>query len=169
MALHSSTNTFHAQTMLSKSLVPSNGSDGHAIPHGLEKFESLLRTTGHIITWGDDKLESQPAPPPQHVDKVLNDTHLMFKHPPFLVDANKWCHNNVETRDVHAALKSLHGSQRRTQIVKSESKVAWMRVKRMSSDQTHNHSWRIVHQIALHAQQTDRWKCSKRITVDHAD
>ena len=32
------------------------------------------------------------------MDKVLNDTHLMFKHPPFLVDANKWCHNNVETR-----------------------------------------------------------------------
>ena len=53
----------------------------------------------------------------------------MFKHPPFLVDAHKWCDNKVETRDVHVALKPLHGSQRRTQIVVSVSKVAWMRVK----------------------------------------
>ena len=92
-----------------------------AIPHGLEKFEPLLRTTGHITTCGDDRLKSQPTPPPQHVDKVLNDTHM--------VDANKQCHNNVETRGVHGALKPLHGSQRRTQIVKSMSKVAWVRVK----------------------------------------
>ena len=92
----------------------------------------------------------------------------MFKHPPFLVDANKWCHNNVEPHDVHGALKPLHGSQRRTQIVKGESKVAWMRVKRMPSDQTHNHSWRIAHQIVPHAQPTHRCKCGKRITVDHA-
>ena len=101
------------------------------------------------------------------MDKLLNDTHLMFKHPPFLVDANKWCDNNVETRDVHAALKPFHDSQRRTHIVKSESKVAWVRVKRMPSDQTRNHSWHIAHQIALHAQPTDRCKCGKRITVDH--
>ena len=56
--------------------------------------------------------------------KVLNDTHLMFKYPPFLVDANKWCDNKVETRDVHCALKQLHGSQQRTQDVASVSKVA---------------------------------------------
>ena len=93
------------------------------------KFEPLLRTTGHITTCGDDRLESQPTPPPQHVDKLLNDTHLMFKHPPFLVDPNKWCHNNVETRDVHGALKQLHGSQRRTHIVKSAGRLAWVRVK----------------------------------------
>ena len=100
----------------------------YAIPHGLEKFEPLLRTTGHTITCGDDRLESQP-PPLQHADKLLNDTHLMFKQPPFLVDANTWCHNKVETRDVHGALKPLHSLQRRTHIVKSESKVAWVRVK----------------------------------------
>ena len=46
-----------------------------------------------------------------YADGLLNDTHLMFKHPPFLVDAHKWCDNKVETRDVHAALKPLHGSQ----------------------------------------------------------
>ena len=159
MALPSSTNTFHAQIMPSKIIGAFKrlrwACPDYAIPHGLETFESLLRRTSHIITCGDDRLESQPTPPPQHVDKLLNDTHLMFKHPPFLVDANKWCHNNVETRDVHAALKPLHGSQRRTQIVKSENKVAWVRVKRMPSDQTRNHSWHIAHQIALHAQPTE--------------
>ena len=91
----------------------------------------------------------------------------MFKHPPFLVDANKWRHNNVETRDVDAALKPLHSSQRRTQIEKSESKEAWVRVKRMPSDQTRNHPWRIAHQIVHHAQPTHRCKCGKIITVDH--
>ena len=50
---------------------------------------------------------------------------------------------------------------------KNESKVAWMRVKRMPSDQTRNHPWRIAHQIVLHAQPTDRCKCGKRMTVDH--
>ena len=91
----------------------------------------------------------------------------MFKHPPFLVDADKWCDNKVETRDVHAALKPLHGSQRRMQIVASVSKVAWMRVRRMPSHQTRNHAWRVAHQISLHSQQTDRCKCGGRITVDH--
>ena len=90
----------------------------------------------------------------------------LFKHPQFLADANKWCHNNMETRDVHASLKPLHDS-RRTQIVKIESKVAWVRAKRMPSDHTRNHSWRIAHQIALHAQPTHRCKCGKRNTMDH--
>ena len=139
----------------------------YAIPQGLETFESLLRRTGHIINFGDNRLESQPATPPQYANGLLNDTHLMFKHPPFLVDANKWCDNSVETRDVHAALKPLHSSLRRTQIVMSVSKLAWMRVRRMPSDSTRNHAWRVAHQISLHAQLTDRRKCGKRITVDH--
>ena len=101
----------------------------YAIPQGLETFESLLRRTGHIINFGDNRLESQPATPPQYANGLLNDTHLMFKHPPFLVDANKWCHNNVETRDVHGALKQLHGSQRRTHIVKSAGNATRVRVK----------------------------------------
>ena len=92
--------------------------------------------------------------------------HLMFKYPPFLVDANKWCDNKVETRDVHCALKPLHGSQRTTHIVASVSKVAWMRITRMPSDQTYNHAWRVAHQISLRTQQTDRCKCGKRMTVD---
>ena len=99
-----------------------------AIPHGLKKHERLLTRTGHIINCGDERLETQPTLPPRYADGLLNDTHLMFKHPPFLVDAHKWCDNKVETRDVHAALKPLHGLQRRTQIVVSVSKVAWMRV-----------------------------------------
>ena len=94
-------------------------------------------------------------------------THLMFKYPPFLVDANKWCDNKVDTRDVHCAIIPLHGSLRRTQIVRSVSKVAWTRVRRMPCDQTHNHAWRVAHQISLHAQQTHWCKCGKRITVDH--
>ena len=60
--------------------------------------------------FGDDRLETQPTPP-QHVDKVLNDTHLMMKQSPWLVDLNKWCDNKVDTRDVHCALKPLHGPQ----------------------------------------------------------
>ena len=44
-----------------------------ATPQGLKKLEPLL-TTGHFINLGDDKLETQPKTPPQHVDKVLNDT-----------------------------------------------------------------------------------------------
>ena len=47
------------------------------------------------------------------------------------------------------------------------SKVAWMRVTRMPSDQTRNHTWHVAHQISLHSQQTDRCKCGGRITVDH--
>ena len=92
--------------------------------------------------------------------------HLM-KESPWLVDANKWCDNKVDTYNVHCALKPLHGSQRRTQIVASVSKVAWTRVRRMPSDQTRNHAWRVAHQISLQTQQTDRCKCGKRITVDH--
>ena len=37
----------------------------------------------------------------------------------------------------------------------------------MPSDNTHNHAWRVAHQISLRTQQTDRCKCGKRITVDH--
>ena len=79
-----------------------------AIPQELKKHEPLLTTTGHIINLGDDRLETQPSPS-QHVDKVLNNTHLM-KHPPWLVDGNKWCDNKVDTQDLHCALKPLHGS-----------------------------------------------------------
>ena len=46
------------------------------------------------------------------------------------------------------------------------SKVAWTRITQMSCDQTHNHAWRVAHQISLRTQQTDRCKCGKRITVD---
>ena len=81
------------------------------IPQGLKKHEPLLSTTSHIINLGDDRLETQPTTPPQHVDKVLNYTHLMMKHPQWLVDGNKWCDNKVETRDVHCALKPLLGIQ----------------------------------------------------------
>ena len=93
-----------------------------AIPQGLKKHEPLLSTRGHIINLGDDRLETQPTPTPQHMDKVLNNTHLMMKHPPWLVDANKWCDNKMETQDVRCGLKPLHGSQRTTQIVASVSK-----------------------------------------------
>ena len=79
---------------------------------------SILVMTG----WRHNQQHHQP----QHVDKVLNNTHLMMKYPPWLVDANKWCDNKVETHDVHCALKPLHGSQRTTHIVMSVSKVAWM-------------------------------------------
>ena len=85
-----------------------------AMPQGLKKHEPLLTTTGHLINLGDDRLETQPTPPSQHVDNVLNDTHLMTKHAPWLVDGNKWCDNKVETRDVHCALKPLHGSLQTT-------------------------------------------------------
>ena len=138
----------------------------YAIPQGLKRFERLLTRRGRIIPCGDDRLETQPTPPPRYANGLLNDTHLMFKYPPFLVDANKWCDNKVETRDVHCALKPLYGSQRRTQIVASVSKVAWKRVRRMPSDQTRNHAWRVAHQISLRTQQTDRCKCGKRMTVD---
>ena len=128
MAPPFSTDASRAQTMLSKSLQLSNGSDGHILmmpcPKDSRRHEPLLTTTGHIIKLGDDRLETQPTPPPRYTDGLLNDTHLMFKYPPFLVDANKWCDNKVETRDVHCTLKLLHGSQWRTQIVASKSKVA---------------------------------------------
>ena len=104
---------------------------------------------------------------PQHVDKVLNDTHLMLKHTPWLVDGNKWCDNKVETPDVHCALKPLHGCQQRTQIVMSVCKVACMTITQMPCDNTHNHAWRVAHQISLHAQPMDRWKSGKGNTVDH--
>ena len=139
----------------------------HAIPHPLNKFERLLTTTGHIINCGDDRLETQPSPHPQHVDKVLNNTHLMLKHTPWLVDGNKWCDNKVQTPDVHCALKPLHGCQQRTQIVMSVGKVACMTITQMPCDNTHNHAWRVAHQISLHAQPMDRWKSGKRNTVDH--
>ena len=69
----------------------------------------------HIVfceyNYRESRLDAQPTPPLQHVDKVLNDTRLMLKHPPWLDDGNKWCDNKVETRDVHCALIQLHGSQ----------------------------------------------------------
>ena len=130
-----------------------------------QKFEPLLTTTGHIIN-DDERMGAQPISPP-HVDNVPINTHLMMKQPPLLVDGNKWCDNKVETRDVHCALKPLSGSLRRTQIVASVSKVAWTRVRRMPSDQTHNHAWRVANQISLRTQQTDKCKCGKRMTVDN--
>ena len=58
-----------------------------SIPQGLKKHDPLLTRTGHIIPCGDDRPETQPTPAsPQHMDKVLNDIHLMMKHPPWLVD-----------------------------------------------------------------------------------
>ena len=111
-----------------------------AIPQRLKRFERLLTRRGRIIPCGDDRLETQPTPPPRYANGLLNDMHLMFKYPPFLVDANKWCDNKVETHDAHCALKPLHGSQRTTQIVTSVSKVAWMTITQMPCDHTHNHA-----------------------------
>ena len=71
VALPSSTDEFQTQTMLSKSLQLSKGSDGHIlmIPSlkDSKRREHLLTATGHIINHGDDRLETQP--PPQHVNK----------------------------------------------------------------------------------------------------
>ena len=160
-------NTSHAQQIIGAFKRLRWACPDCATHQGLEMFEPFLRTTSHIINFGDDRLKSQPTPPPQHMDKVLNDTHLMFKDPPFLVDPNKWCHNNVETRDVHAALKPLHGSQRRTQIVKCESKATWS--ESQTNDIRPNSQPFMAHcnQIAHHAQTTHRCKCGKRMTVDH--
>ena len=97
-----------------------------AMPQGLKKHEPLLTTTGHLINLGDDRLETQP--PSQQMWTRYSMTHLMMKYPPGLVDGNKWCDNKVETRDVHCALKPIHSSQRRTHIVTSVSKVAWMTI-----------------------------------------
>ena len=66
-----------------------------AMPQGLKKHEPLLRTTGHIINPWDDRLEAQPTSSPHYVDKVLNDAHLMMKHPLWLVNTNKWCDSKV--------------------------------------------------------------------------
>ena len=127
-----------------------------------KKTQTHLQTrTGHIIHCGDERLETEPTLPPRYADGLLNNSHLMFKHPSFLVDAHKWCDNKVETRDVHGALKPLHGSQRRTQIVASVSKVAWMRVTQMPSHQTRNHAWCVAHQISpftASRQVQMRWK-----------
>ena len=79
------------------------------------------------------------------------------KQPPWLADGNKWCGNKVETRDVHCALIPLRGSQQ-THIVTSVSKVALMRITQMPCDHTHNHAWRVAHQISLHEQLTHRFK-----------
>ena len=67
-----------------------------AMHQGLKKHEPLLTTTRHTIDLDDDKLDTQPTPQPQHVDKVLN-THLMMKQPPCLVERNEWCDNKVDT------------------------------------------------------------------------
>ena len=67
------------------------------IPQGLKKFERHLTRRGHIIPCGDARLETQPSPP-QHVDKMLNNTHFMLKHPPMLVDVNKCCQQGGNTR-----------------------------------------------------------------------
>ena len=125
-------------------------------------------TLSKSLQTGDNRLETQPLLPQQHMDKMLNNTHLMMKHPPWLVDGNKWC-DKVETQDVHCALIPLHGSQQTTQIVMSVSKVAWTRVRntQMPSNQTHNCAWHVAHYISLQTQPTHRCKCGKRITVDH--
>ena len=115
MELLSSTDTFQIQTMLTKSSRLSNSFNGHILMmpslKDSKRLEHLLTATGYIINPGDDRLETQPTPPPQHMDKVLNDTYLMMKHTLLLVDTNKWCNNKVDTCDVHCALKPLHGSQ----------------------------------------------------------
>ena len=103
---------------------------------------------------------------PQTIGDARPITLLNADYGMYSQDANKWCDNKVETRDVHCALKPLSGSLRRTQIVASVSKVAWTRVRRMPSDQTRNHAWRVAHQISLRTQQTDGCKCDKRMTVD---
>ena len=131
MALPSSTDAFQTQTMFSKSLVLSNGSDRHILmmpslndSRGMSLFSQQQTTPSFVVMRGWRHNQHHH----QHVDKVFNHTLLMKKHPPWLVDANKWCDNKVDTRDVHCALKPLYGSQRRTQIVMSVSKVAWMRI-----------------------------------------
>ena len=150
MAPPFSTDASRAQTTLSRSLQPSNGSDGHIL-----MMPSLKDSRGSRDSSQEEAASFHVAMTGwrhnQHHHNTwtrYSTTHLM-KHPPFLVDANKWCDNKVETRDVHCALKPLLGSQRRTQIVASVSKVAWTRVRRMPSDQTHNHAWRVAHQISL--------------------
>ena len=133
MALPSSTDAFQTQAMLTRSLVLSKrlrwAYPDEVMLQGL-KIMSLFsqqQATSSLVVM--TRLETQPTPPPQHMDKVLNDTHLMKKQSPWLVDGNKWCDNKVDTRHVHCALKLHHGSlQRTTHIVMSVSKVAWMRI-----------------------------------------
>ena len=83
MALPFSTDASRAQTMHSRSLQLSNGSDGHILMmpclKDSKRHEPLLTTTRHIINLGDYRLDTQPTPP--HMDKGLNNTHLMMKHP----------------------------------------------------------------------------------------
>ena len=69
---------------------------------------ALAKALARLKAWSKRNLSIHNH---RYTDGLLNDTHLMFKHPPFLVDADKWCDNKVETHDVHGALKPLHGSQ----------------------------------------------------------
>ena len=147
MLLHSSTNTLQAQTMPTKSWRLSNGSDGHILTMpslihsiSLSDFSQQQATSSIVVMTGWRHNH-------RHIhnmwDKVLNDTHLMLKHTPWLVDGNKWCDNKVQTPDVHCALKPHHGCQQRTQSVMSVGKVAWMTITQMPCDNTHNHAWRV--------------------------
>ena len=67
--------TNHAQQIIGAFKRLRWGYPDDAIFQGLKRFERLPTTTGHIINLGDDKLETQPSPPP-HLDKVLNDNTL---------------------------------------------------------------------------------------------
>ena len=69
---------------------------------------ALAKALARLKAWSKRNLSIHNH---RYTDGLLNDTHLMFKHPPFLVDAHKWCDNKVETCDVHGALKPLHGLQ----------------------------------------------------------
>ena len=53
----------------------------YAMPQGLKKHEPLLTTTSHVINHGDDRLETQPPPLPQHVDKMHNNNTLDVETP----------------------------------------------------------------------------------------
>ena len=111
-------------------------------------------------------LETQPPPQPQHVDKVLNNTHLMMNtHHGWLIETS-----GVTTRWIHAMCiaHSNHSVGLNEQhIVMNVSKVAWMRITQMPCDHTRNQAWRVAHRISFHAQPTHWCKCGKRMTVDH--
>ena len=77
MPLPSSTDAFQTQTILTKSLVLSNGSDGRILLmpcHKDTKSMSLFSQQQATSSLGDGRLETQQTPTPQHMDKVLNDT-----------------------------------------------------------------------------------------------
>ena len=156
MPLPSSTNAFQTQTMLSRLLVLSNGSDGHTLTmpslkdsRGSRDSSQEQATSSILVMTGLRHNQRH-----HNMWTRCSTTHTMMKHPQWFVDGNKWCDNKVETRDVHCALIPLHGSQRTTQIVASVSKVAWTRITRTPCNHTHNHAWRVANHISLHVQHT---------------